>query len=118
MMKATKKLLPGRPGTVKWTEKYGDSLVCVRYRDDDRRNQRLTTVELIVSSRPLKPKKSLIPMNKIVLLRIEYNEDHLRRLVKGAGGKWNREKQAWELPYGQVRSLGLENRMVMKNGQY
>lgn len=54
-------------------------------------------------------------MNKIILLRIGYKELYLRRVVKGAGGRWNREKQAWELPYEQVRSLGLEKRMMVKN---
>jgi hypothetical protein len=62
----------------------------------------LTTVELIV-------------INKIILLRIAYDEVHLGRIVKGAGGKWYREKQAWELPCGQVRSLVLENRIILEN---
>ena len=115
-MKTTKKLLPGQPGTKKWTEKYGDSLVCVRYRDDHLKNRRLKTIELIVKSQTLKRKKGLIPINKIVLLRVRYKEVHIRNLVKGAGGKWNREKQAWELPYGQVKMLGLENRMILQNG--
>ena len=64
---------------------------------------------------PLKRKKYLIPSNKVVLLQIDYKELHLRRIVKGAGGKWNSAKQAWELPYCQVRMLGLENRMMVKN---
>ncbi len=54
--------------------------------------------------------------NKIILLRVGYDEIYLRKVVKGAGGRWNREKQAWELPCEHVRRLGLENRMVLENG--
>jgi hypothetical protein len=45
-------------------------------------------------------------------LRIEYGEIGLRNLVKAAGGKWNREKQVWELPYQEVLRLGLVERII------
>ena len=45
-VKATIK--PGRNGTKKCLQQYGDQLVCVRYRYDKHRNRRQTTVELIV----------------------------------------------------------------------
>ena len=45
-VKATIK--PGRNGTKKYLQQYGDQLVCVRYRYDKHRNRRQTTVELIV----------------------------------------------------------------------
>jgi len=111
-------MLPGQSGTKRWMDKYKDSLVCVRYRDDEIGKRRLTTIELIVKSQPLKQKKGLIPKNKIILLRIHLDELHLRNVVKGAGGRWNREKQAWELPYGQAQQLGLENRMIPQYDQY
>jgi hypothetical protein len=34
--------------------------------------------------------------------------------VKEAGGRWNRKKQAWELPYGQIRALGFEKRIIQE----
>jgi len=46
-MRANKKLLPGQPGTKKLLEKYGEKLVCVRYRYDNLRHKRIKTVELI-----------------------------------------------------------------------
>jgi len=52
-------------------------------------------------------------MNKIVCVRVEYNEMDLRRLIKAAGGKWNKEKLLWEIQYSFVKSLGLEERMVI-----
>ena len=31
-----------------------------------------------------------------------------------AGGCWNRKEKLWQLPYGEVLALGLENRIVNK----
>jgi len=33
-------------------------------------------------------------------------------LVKVAGGKWNSSKKVWEIPYGEILDLGLEDRIV------
>jgi hypothetical protein len=41
-------LKPGQPGTKGLVEKYGDSLLCVRFKYDAESRQRLKTVELIV----------------------------------------------------------------------
>jgi hypothetical protein len=39
--------------------------------------------------------------------------------VKRAGGKWNLQRQVWELRYDQVMALGLERRIVKgKSIQY
>jgi len=42
------KLKAGQKGTKKLSEKYGDALVCVRYRYDEASGTRFTTVELII----------------------------------------------------------------------
>jgi len=47
-MKARLTLKPGLKGTKKLTEQYGERLVRVRYRYDEKRKKRLKTVELIV----------------------------------------------------------------------
>ena len=39
---------PGQRGAKKLLTQYGDRLVCVRYRYDDKRQKRIKTVELIV----------------------------------------------------------------------
>ena len=44
----TKTLGPDQPGAVRLTQKYGDALLCVRYRQDALGLVRYTTVELIV----------------------------------------------------------------------
>lgn len=41
-------LKPGQRGTKRLSEKYGEQLVCVRYRYDDATKKRYKTVELIV----------------------------------------------------------------------
>ena len=114
-MRTIKKVLPGKPGTKKLLEKYGEKFVCLRYRNDFNKNKRLKTVELIVDEREL-VLQNKIPYNKVMYLKIEYGEIDLARLVKGAGGKWNRPQKYWELPYGEVQSLGLESRIINKNG--
>ena len=91
---------------------WGENLVCVRYRYDSERKRRRKTVELIVEESSWEANSQRIPANKIVHIRIDYNEDYLRRLVKAAGGRWNQEKKLWELPYKEVIELGLKNRMI------
>jgi hypothetical protein len=48
MVIARLKLKPGQKGTKALVEKYGDALVCVRYRYDETSRTRIKTVELIV----------------------------------------------------------------------
>jgi hypothetical protein len=47
-MKSGKILKPGQPGTKKWVEKFGQNLVCVRYRYDKSNRRKLKTVEIVV----------------------------------------------------------------------
>ena len=47
-MKTRLTLKPGQEGTKRLVEKYGDALVCIRFRYDVKNGKRLKTVELIV----------------------------------------------------------------------
>jgi len=47
-MEARATLRPGQKGTKKLVTRFGDRLICVRYRYDTTRGKRFTTVELIV----------------------------------------------------------------------
>jgi hypothetical protein len=107
-----RKLKPGQAGTRKLLAAYGDKLVCVRYRYDAENKRRFKTVELVIEESPWQPRPAKTPSNKIMHLRIRYGEIALRNLVKAAGGNWNRESQAWELPYQQVLRLGLSERII------
>ncbi|MEZ4528664.1 MAG: hypothetical protein R2941_22350 [Desulfobacterales bacterium] len=135
-MEIRRTLHPGQPGTKKYVDQYGESLVCIRYRYDAVRNTRLTTVELIAEERPWKRHSEKIPkslknekqeseitapgslnmtefsQNQLLSVRIKYGEAELGRLVKAAGGRWNREKKVWELAHRDVAALGLLDRVV------
>ena len=106
-------VLPGKPGTKEFVRLYGDNLVCVRYRYSAQRREVVKTVELVVSRRPWNPEKSgRIAPNRIVGVRVNYGEVHLGRVVRHAGGVWDRKARLWRLRYDQVKMLGLEGRMV------
>lgn len=102
------------PGTKKLLQKYGQSLVCVRYRYDAETKRRITTVELIEEEGAWHRNTQYVPVNKIVGVRVHYGEVQLRRTIKAAGGRWNPNKKVWELPYRDVKELGLENRLAIK----
>jgi len=111
-MKTLRILKPGQPGTKKLLHKYGESLVCVRYRLDPKAKRRMTTVELIIAEGAQPAKQTRIPMNKKVRLRVAYGEIDVGRKVKAAGGKWNRQLKVWELAYKQTLQLGLTERIM------
>ena len=50
-MDVVKTLKPGKPGTKRLQERYGEQLVAVRYRLDRKTNTHYTTVELIVEQK-------------------------------------------------------------------
>jgi len=100
-----KKLSPASPGAKRLATRYGDALVCVRYREDAAGHRRLTTVELVVDERP-------IPISPPSCVRIAYEEAELRSQVKAAGGIWDRKQQVWRVPKAAIRKLKLEHRVV------
>ncbi len=111
-MKTRLNLKPGQRGTKKLSELYGDQLVCVRYRYDEKIGKRYKTVELIVEETEWRPKGKRPTSSSLVALRIDWNEYALRRIVKRAGGKWDPMRRIWELRHDRVVELGLERRVV------
>ena len=110
----SKTLTPGQPGTKRWLKKYGDDLVCVRYKYDAVNKRKIKTVELVVETEEWQIDKTRIPANKIVGVRILYGEKALGKLVRSAGGRWDRNKQLWQIPYREAVNLGLEDRIMEK----
>ena len=104
-------LAPGQNGTKQLLERYGDQLVCVRYRYDKARQKRLKTVELIVDEQDWIP-GVIIPTHRSVAIKIGFGESELREKVKQAGGYWNPDQKAWILSYREVLKMGLERRMI------
>ena len=101
--------------------KLTNSWVCVRYRSDEQRGKRFKTIELILEETSWQPPVRPFQDDEIVLIRIEFSETHWRDRVKAAGGKWNPNLKLWEITYGQVRKLGLTDRIhslkVSDNGK-
>ncbi len=103
-------LRPGQRGTKQLVAKYGDSLICVRYRYDTQRQKRYKTIELIVSEVDWIPPAPA--PDTIVAIRVAWGEADLGRAIKTAGGRWNRARQVWELRYDKVVALNLLDRLV------
>lgn len=107
-----KTVYPGQPGSKKLHQQYGDDLVCVRYRYDAVRRERVKTVEIIVERGAWEPDRERIPPNKRIPIRVTPQENDLKQQVKAAGGRWNPKQRVWELAYKEVLALGLSDRIV------
>ncbi|MBU0710939.1 hypothetical protein KJ762_12655 [bacterium] len=109
----SKTVLPGQYGTKRLLEKYGDKLLAVRYKLDTQRKKKLKTVEIVIDEWEFEDQdKNQPPPNKIMHLHIEYGEKELGLIVRNAGGFWNKEQKYWELAYGTVLQMGLEDRII------
>ena len=109
-------LRPGQNGTRKLAERFGKRLVRVRYRYDETLRRRYTTVELIVAEsawtpNARKPRNTRSP-DDMVYVRIGYGEEGLRAKLKALGALWRPQHKLWELPWGVVRGLDLQDRVV------
>ena len=107
-MKTRLTLKPGQHGTKALTEKYGNALVCVRFRYDTELRQRVKTVELIVERSDWTPPPPRFADEALVPLRIEASNLGMRTKAKAAGARWNPEKQLWFVRYGRIAGTVLE----------
>jgi hypothetical protein len=121
--KVTRTVRPGRPGTLKHVRRFGDLLVCVRYRYDEQRRARFTTAEVIVDERPWQGGVRIdltlghIEAPESVLVRVGFHETLLRARGRSAGGRWHPKWKAWELPLEVVKRMGMEGRIVFRSEQ-
>jgi hypothetical protein len=109
-------LKPGDRGTRKLVARFGKRLVCVRYRYDPFAGVRYTTVELVVAEAAWKPvqrkPRANRPPDEMVYVRVGFGEEVLRAKMKALGAIWRPQHKVWELPWGVVRGLGIEDRVV------
>jgi hypothetical protein len=101
-------LKPGQPGTKRLTEKYGDALLCIRFKYDRESRQRLKTVELVVEKTEWTPPPPRYTADTLVPLRIDAFDMLARSQAKTAGGRWNPEKKLWFVKYGKIVGTPLE----------
>jgi hypothetical protein len=106
-----KKIAADQPGAQRWLRRYGERLVCVRYRDGRDGEERFVTVELIVDRRP-RTARSKEPL----AVRIERDEVELRQRAKAAGARFDWTQRLWLLPRDAVARLGLQRRVVCEGG--
>jgi len=107
---------PGRRGAKKFLAQYGDRLVCVRYRQDEQRKRRFKTIELIVEEWPWTPPLPRRRKESRVFVKVTFPERELRQQIKGVGGVWHPDKQAWEIRYDRAVALGLTSRIMDEAG--
>lgn len=105
-----KKLNPDQHGARRLAERFGDRLVCVRYRTDAASGRRFTTVELLVEER-----QPAAPEPATALVRLNWNETELRRAIKAHGGVWLQERKLWRLPREAVSKLKIQSRVLPEN---
>ena len=111
---------PGEPGTHNLLKRFGQRLVCVRYRYDPVQRKRYKTAEIIVAEEdwqpppdtdrqgePMQPRQS-----SQVAVRIAYQERELRQQVSAAGGTWSQRERLWRVAPEVVERLGLQGRVV------
>ena len=112
-MKTRLILKPGQRGTKHLVEKYGDALLCVRFRYDAELRQRLKTVELIVERTEWTPPVPRYSEDSLVYLRIEAADMPRRLQAKKAGGRWDPEKRLWFVQYGKIVGTPLEKHIYL-----
>lgn len=105
MWKTRLTLTPGANGTKKPVARYGDRLVCVRYRYDPERRRRIKTVELV------EDESEWTPSGALYLVEIGWNEAELRQNAKTLGARWDSERRLWQMNRETVRALHLESRI-------
>jgi len=95
------------PGAVKLTRKYGDALVCVRYRISPDGSERVTTIELEVDRVTIQRKA-----NPVVAVKIYPTERELTALAKAKGARFNGKTRLWRMHRNDAYALGLGERIA------
>ena len=112
-MKTYTHLKPGQKGTLGLLVKYGDRLLCVRYRYDELRQVRLKTVEIIVDERPAKFSARFRDTDTVTVI-VRYGDRELRSRLKQAGATWDPSEKVWRVLFGSIRGdVELVERIVV-----
>ncbi|MGH8796130.1 MAG: hypothetical protein ACREXI_03665 [Caldimonas sp.] len=108
-LRVVKKLAPAQPGAIKLGRRYGDALVCVRYRHDSNGQYRYTTVELVIERTPIQRRP-----DRVVGVRINFGEKSLQASAKAGGATWDSTFKLWRMPHRLASRLGLLERVREK----
>jgi hypothetical protein len=103
-----KKLRPGQPGTRRVMKRYGDGLVCVRYRHDRLGLYRVTTIELVIDAGPIHPRRFDAASFGV---HLERHEHALRAALRAHGARWDPMDRLWWARGATLRKLELVDRI-------
>ena len=95
-------------GALKLSQKYGDSLVCVRYRVSPDGTQRITTVELELERVAIHKKA-----NPVVMVKIYASEPELIAIAKLKQARYNSKTRLWRMTRNDALAMGLTDRIAM-----
>ena len=93
-----------QPGALKLARRFGDALVCVRYRHDPEGRYRYTTVELVVDEAPVKRRADL---DATVMVHLAFNDTELQQLAHAHGARWDDRQRLWAMPRRTAKKLEL-----------
>lgn len=110
-MKTRKHLKPGQMGTKRLVAQYGDALLCVRYRYDEKRGVQMKTVEIVVEEKATRPVVRFRD-GDLVKLIVAFTETGLRDRLKAVGGRWDPQEKLWIVRYGAISGTDLEGRIL------
>jgi hypothetical protein len=91
--------------------KYGDALLCVRYRYDEKRGVWMQTVEIVVEEKAVGPAARYRDDDTVKLI-VAFTEQGLRARLKATGGRWDPQDKLWVVRYGAIRGMELEERIL------
>ncbi len=94
-------LKPGAPGTIKLLRQHGAALVCVRYRENAARTERLTTVELIIDTRP--------GSACMVTTELPWNDRSMRQRAQQLNAKWDPRRRTWVMSWAVAKQLKIQH---------
>ena len=103
-----KRLSASQPGAIKLAQRYGDALVCVRYRHDAQGGRRYTTVELVIDEAPIATRTDL---DEWVMVRIDFNDIQRHRQAREHGAKWDSKRCLWGMTRRTAKKLRLAGRI-------
>lgn len=113
-----KSMRPGEKGTQRLLREWGERLVMVRYREDEAKTRRFTTIEIVVDDRKrpepqINQRAELAQRNKqLVGLKVHYAESETQQRLKQAKAVWHRGLKLWLCRYDVAVALGLHDRIV------
>ena len=101
-MKTYAHLKPGQKGTKRLAEQFGEKLLCVRYRYDEKRHVRIKTVEIVVDEWPCMPILHYQDQD-MVEVTVPFVNKELRSRLNAVHAKWDPEERLWRVPFGSIK---------------